>query len=147
MQNYDPTIPVQAPPYGKFLSTNLDWTANDVAYIPWTRLDDFVDGEGRRDKHCESSFYIKHSDHKPTAGCPWLEKATYWCGFGPKDIPSREEELPPKKGEYPLVGKGSRPLACKQLLNNHKWRGCMCHFYIKRFRAYPEVIGILFSDR
>jgi hypothetical protein len=56
MQNYDPTILIQAPSYGKFLSINLEWTANDVAYIPWTRLDDFVDGEGRRDKHCETSF-------------------------------------------------------------------------------------------
>ena len=147
MQCFDPTIRVQDPPEGMFSSTDLEWTANDMAYIHWSRRDNFVDGEGRRDILNETSFYIKNSDHKPTPGCSWLEKATYWCGFGPRDIPSREDELPPNKVDFPAAGRGSRPGACKQLFNNHKWRGCRSHFYIRRFKNAPEVIAIFYPDR
>jgi hypothetical protein len=132
---------------GMFSYINLDWTSSDLCYIPWDRLSNFVDGEGRRDKFNEASFFIRNSDHQPPPGAPWLSKLTYWCSFGPSAISNCDPTVPPSPGISPKKGEGSRPRACKALFNNYVKRGCQCHLLVKRFKDYPDVAVIYYATR
>ena len=147
MEFYDPKIRVQVPPFGMFSANNLAWTPSNLCYIPWDRLSNFVDGEGRRDEFNETSFWIINSDHRPAEGASWLTKLTYWCAFGPTAVGNCEVGVPPMKGTFPKVGPGSRPRARKILFNKHIKRGCQSHFLVKRFKDYPNVGAIWYQNR
>jgi hypothetical protein len=147
MEFYDPDIRVQAPSMGMFSYIDLKWTASGLCYIPWDRLSNFRDGEGRRDKFNEASFFIRNSDHQPPPGAPWLTKQTYWCAFGPDVIANCDPAVPPMHGTSPKEGIGSRPKARKSLFNNHMKRGCQCHFFVKRFKDYADVAVIYYPTR
>jgi len=57
-------LPIQDPPVGLFSCDALLWTAG-FAHIPWCRLQDFVDGEGRRDSEMDSSFFTRDRNAHP----------------------------------------------------------------------------------
>jgi hypothetical protein len=147
MEHFDSSMPVQCPRTGMFSSDQLVWSESDIAQIPWSRLSDFVDGEGRRDSTRETSFYIKNSDHCPSPGSSWLLRLTYWCAFGPELVPLSEVAVPPMHGTFPKEGPGSRPRARKELFNNHLKQGCLCNFKVKRFKDSPGVCVIQYPRR
>jgi hypothetical protein len=147
MEHFDSSMPVQCPRTGMFSSKQLVWSESDIAQIPLSRLSDFVDGEGRRDSTRQTSFYIKHSDHCPSPGSPWLVRLTYWCAFGLQLVPLSEVTVSPMHGTFPKDVLGSRPKACKELFNNHLKQGCLCNFKVKRFKDSPGVGVIQYPRR
>jgi hypothetical protein len=147
MEHFDSNTPIQCPRTGMFSSNQLTWSTFDIAHIPWSRLSDFVDGEGRRESGRETSFYIRNSDHCPIPRSSWLVRLTYWCAFGPKHVPLSDVAVPPMRGTFPKEGPGSRPRACKHLFNNHLKQGCLCNFTVKRFKDSPEVCVIQYPQR
>ena len=140
-------VPIQSPPKGPFSSAHLCWTNENIASIPWDRWKDFKDGEGRKDPHHETTFFIKDSKHKPGTYAPWLSIRVFWCHFGPEDIPSCTPAAPPMKGTFPSEGSGSRPRAHKAKYNNHTKRGCQCHFVMTRYKDDPDVAVLNFKNR
>lgn len=138
----DPADDVQSPPTGMFSSKDLQWTRHFEASIPWGRLSDFVDGEGRRDNEFETSFSIRTSKYQiPTDNIPWSEYKVYWCAYGPQDDGVQEPPIPPADGTFPKSGLGSRPLNHKLQFNNHAKRGCTCHFIVKRLTMFEHNTG------
>ena len=145
---FNPELPIQSPSTGTLSSLALHWSELDVAHIPWDRLQDFVDGEGKRVEHMETSFWIRDSKFKAgSVGANWLCRKTLWCAFGPTNTPSIEPIAPPRKGTFPKEGLGSRPRAQKKLYNNHQKRGCQCHFRVTQFKVDPDVCVIYFTNR
>lgn len=139
---------IQDQPPGPFSSDNLIWHPGDFAYIPWNRIDDFRDGEGRRDPTCESSFHIRSSKTpKSNQLCQWSEYIIFWCSFGPSEEPTVVPAVPPMNGTYPSTGPGSRTRNRKKLFNNHRKRGCQCHFIVRRFNERPSAAHISFQNR
>ena len=140
-------VPIQDPPPGIFSSNELVWTAKNVAHIPWARVQDFVDGEGRRDLELETSFWIRNSNRPSGPNANLMTKKVYWCHFGPLDEPSCVPAIPPLQGTHPKEGPGSRPRARKKAFNNHPKRGCRCHFLVKRYKVAPDVAEIVYDHR
>ena len=152
----DSRIPILVPPDGLFNANALQWawdytgrTPVEIARIPEDRLDDFVDGEGRRTMEFETSFWIRRSNSNPGPKSAWVKTITYWCAYGPQNIPSRLPAAPPMKGTFPPFGKGenSRPRARKKDFNDHLKRGCMCNFVVIIYKSAPKVAVIYYRQR
>jgi hypothetical protein len=139
-------LPCQDPPKGIFSANELIWT-EDIATFPANRLENFIDGEGRRDKTNETSFFIRNNKLSKSAKSNQIERKILWCSFGPHDTPRRPPQVIPQKGTYPDKGEGSRPRAVKKNFNNHTKRGCQCHFIVKRYKDAPDVIEVTYRHR
>jgi hypothetical protein len=50
-------IPCQDAPKGIFSANELTWI-DDIATFPANRLENFIDGKGRRDKTNETLFFV-----------------------------------------------------------------------------------------
>ncbi len=138
---------IQDPAPGPFSSHDLTWNPGDVAYIPWSRLDDFKDGEGRRDPTCESSFHIRSSKTPHSESTTWSKYIVLWCSYGPSVECTSIPIIPPLAGTCPKSGPGSRPRNHKKAFNNHIKRGCQCHFIVRRYKDRPTVAEITFKEK
>jgi hypothetical protein len=81
----------------------------ELACILDDRVEDFVDGEGRRCIEFETSFSIRRSKANPGPNAAWVKTTTYWCAFGPENILAQIPNKIPKRGTYPDQGKNNRP--------------------------------------
>ncbi|XP_039057707.1 uncharacterized protein LOC120201102 isoform X2 [Hibiscus syriacus] len=128
-------LPVQDPPCTEFSAAHLTWVkveggrqgGDDIALIPFSRVDDFVKGESSNEE-CPASFRIE-SRRKRSEGSitkprvdGYLEYTLYWCSYGPEDYRDCESGLGDDSNFKPTTGKGSRPG------RRHMMRGCLCHF-------------------
>lgn len=145
--DFKPYELLQNPPPGNFSSDALCWSPYHSALIPWTRLTDFKDGEGRKDEDFESSFHIRRSKKAPSELTNWTESKTFWCSYGPADDEACLPAIPPLNCTKPKDGPGSRPRARKKLYNNHTKRGCQCHFIANRLRDHPHIAEITYKSR
>ncbi|KAH7845854.1 hypothetical protein Vadar_006700 [Vaccinium darrowii] len=146
-------LPVQDPPSAEFSAAHLNWIqveggrqgGDNIALIPYTRVDDFVKGESGN-AECPASFRVE-SRRKRTEGSVskprvdgYLEYTLYWCSYGPEDYRDTESggDGPNNK---PASGKGSRPG------RRHMMRGCLCHFTVKRLYTRPFLALIIYNQR
>ncbi|KAL3701242.1 hypothetical protein R1sor_019264 [Riccia sorocarpa] len=136
-------------PAGKLTSANLQWGDGDVAYIPLSRMKDFVSGEGSSDPNFETNFFIRDSRRGSIEGsnASLLHLWRYYCAYGPEDEgEARNPSVALVPREKPKTGDGSRPRK-KKVYNNHQKRGCQCHFMVRRWVHAPDVCEIKFIER
>ncbi|KAG8635841.1 uncharacterized protein LOC110603869 isoform X3 [Manihot esculenta] len=127
-------LPVQDPPSAEFSATHIKWVkieggrqgGDDIALIPFARVDDFVKGESSN-AECPASFRIE-SRRKRSEGSiskprvdGYLEYTLYWCSYGPEDYRDSESGIGDVSNIRPATGKGSRPG------RRHMMRGAPCH--------------------
>ncbi|GLJ05616.1 hypothetical protein SUGI_0021320 [Cryptomeria japonica] len=146
-------LPVQEPPTIVFNSSDLNWSkvegwgqnVDNVARIPFSRVDDFVKGESSSTEY-PTKFRVEarrkktdYSSYKPRVD-GYLEYILYWCCYGPDDHRKGGTSRPSRKCIKPSKKKSSagRP---------HTKRGCMCHFIVKRLYAQPSVALIIYNQR
>ncbi|OUZ99897.1 zinc finger protein [Macleaya cordata] len=147
-------LPVQDPPCAEFSAAHINWVkveggrqgGDDVALIPFCRVDDFVKGESTN-VECPASFRIE-SRRKRTEGSVskprvdgYLEYTLYWCSYGPEDYRDSESGVGENSNYKPQSGKGSRPG------RRHMMRGCLCHFTVKRLYTRPFLALIIYNQR
>lgn len=148
-------LPVQDPPFAEFSAAHIKWVkveggrqgGDDIALIPFARVDDFVKGESSN-AECPASFRIESKRKRPEGSVSkprvdgYLEYTLYWCSYGPEDY--RESESGMVDGSSmmkPASGKGSRPG------RRHMMRGCLCHFTVKRLYTRPLIALIIYNQR
>ncbi|KAH9326839.1 hypothetical protein KI387_007017, partial [Taxus chinensis] len=111
------TLPVQEPPTIEFSSSDLVWVkvegwgqnVDNVARIPFSRVNDFVKGESSSIEH-PTKFRVEARRKKPECSSykprvdGYLDYILYWCCYGPDDHrkggtsrPSRRCIKPSKK--------------------------------------------------
>ncbi|KAI3923717.1 hypothetical protein MKW98_011347 [Papaver atlanticum] len=147
-------LPVQDPPCAEFSAALINWVkveggrqgGDDVALIPFSRVDDFVKGESAN-VECPASFRVE-SRRKRTEGSVskprvdgYLEYTLYWCSYGPEDYRHSDSSVGDNLNSKPQSGKGSRPG------RRHMMRGCLCHFTVKRLYTRPHLALIIYSQR
>lgn len=147
-------LPVQDPPRTEFSASQLEWVkivggrqgGDDVALIPFARVEDFVKGESSN-ADCPASFRVESrrrrregSTSKPRVD-GYIEYTLYWCSYGPEDYRDNESVVGDSLGMKPLSGKGSRPG------RHHMMRGCLCHFTVKRLYIRPSIALIIYNQR
>ncbi|KAL3500469.1 hypothetical protein ACH5RR_039562 [Cinchona calisaya] len=148
------SLPVQDPPCAEFSAAHLNWVhvqggrqgGDDIALIPFCRVDDFVKGESNNAK-CPASFRIESrrkrregSVRKPRVD-GYLEYTLYWCSYGPEDYRDNGSGFGDNTNLKPATGKGSRPG------RRHMMRGCLCHFTVKRSYTRPLLALIIYNQR
>ncbi|XP_076912594.1 uncharacterized protein LOC143570961 [Bidens hawaiensis] len=143
-------IPVQNPSVDDFCAADLKWFKfgtpehhDDVALIPYTRVDEFIFGEcsnvesptrfhiERGRKRLKGSLHEYKSDE-------YLHFRLYWCSFGPENYGEDGVELPSRKYRLNTRNRAALP---------QSMRGCMCHFVVKRLYARPSLALIIYNDR
>ncbi|KAJ8751867.1 hypothetical protein K2173_026068 [Erythroxylum novogranatense] len=163
MKGHDPKMPrmedilnlsVQDPPFAEFSASQIKWVkveggrqgGDDIALIPFARVDDFVKGESSN-AECPASFRIE-SRRKRSEGSiikprvdGYLEYTLYWCSYGPEDYRDNESGIGDGSNTKPATGKGSRPG------RRHMMRGCLCHFTVKRLYIRPLLALIIYNQR
>ncbi|KAI3977339.1 hypothetical protein MKX01_000252 [Papaver californicum] len=137
-------LPVQDPPCAEFSAALINWVkvkggrqgGDDVALIPFCRVDDFVKGESAnsRRKRTEGSLSKPKVDD-------YLEYTLYWCSYGPEDYRDSASGVGDNLNSKPQSGKGSRPG------RRHMMRGCLCHFTVKRLYTRPLLALIIYNQR
>ncbi|XP_051151110.1 uncharacterized protein LOC127265380 [Andrographis paniculata] len=147
-------LPVQDPPYAEFSAVHINWVkvdggrqgGDDIALIPFSRVDDFVKGESSN-AECPASFRVE-SRRKRAEGSlnrprvdGYLEYTLYWCSYGPEDYRDVEPQIGEISSSKPATGKGSRPG------RRHMMRGCLCHFTVKRLYTRPLLALIIYNQR
>ncbi|KAI6680081.1 hypothetical protein NL676_033962 [Syzygium grande] len=147
--------PVQDPPCAEFSASQLKWVkilggrqgGDDVALIPFARVEDFVKGESSN-ADCPASFRIESrrrrregSTNKPRSQEFILACCRYWCSYGPEDYRNNESGVGDTTSMKPVSGKGSRPG------RRHMMRGCVCHFTVKRLYIRPLIALIIYNQR
>ncbi|KAJ4707996.1 Zinc finger protein [Melia azedarach] len=147
-------LPVQDPPCAEFSAAYLKWVkveggrqgGDDIALIPFARVEDFVKGESSN-AECPASFRIE-SRRKRSEGSiskprvdGYLEYTLYWCSYGPEDYRDSESSNGDGSDVKPATGKGSRPG------RRHMMRGCVCHFTVKRLYTRPLLALIIYNQR
>ncbi|XP_050207381.1 uncharacterized protein LOC126656803 [Mercurialis annua] len=147
-------IPVQDPPYAEFSAENIKWVevdggrqgGDDIALIPYSRVEDFVKGESSN-AECPASFRVE-SRRKRSEGSisrprvdGYLEYTLYWCSYGPEDYRDNESGIGDGSSSKPATGKGSRPG------RRHMMRGCLCHFTVKRLYTRPLLALVIYNQR
>ncbi|KAH9799410.1 swim-type domain-containing protein [Citrus sinensis] len=147
-------LPVQDPPCVEFSAANLKWVkveggrqgGDDIALIPFARVEEFVKGESSN-AECPASFRIE-SRRKRSEGSiskprvdGYLEYTLYWCSYGPEDYRDSESGNGDGSNVKPATGKGSRPG------RRHMMRGCLCHFTVKRLYTRPLLALIIYNQR
>eukprot|EP01018_Ginkgo_biloba_P021358 Gb_34654 [translate_table: standard] len=145
-------LPVQDPPSKEFSSSHLNWSkveghhhsVDDVALIPFSRVEDFVKGESEN-VECPTRFHIergrkrvKGSSSKKRRADEYIEYRLYWCSFGPENYGEGGAALPSRK--FRLGGR-------KKVVRPQSMRGCMCHFTVKRLYTRPSVALIIYNQR
>ncbi|XP_075485679.1 uncharacterized protein LOC142525307 isoform X2 [Primulina tabacum] len=148
------SLPVQDPPYPEFSAAHINWVkveggrqgGDDIALIPFSRVDDFVKGESS-DAECPANFRVesrrKRSEgslHKPRVD-GYLEYTLYWCSYGPEDYRDVDSNIGENSVIKPSSGKGSRPG------RRHMMRGCLCHFTVKRLYTRPLLALVIYNQR
>ncbi|KAL2525513.1 zinc ion binding [Abeliophyllum distichum] len=148
------SLPVQDPPYVEFSAAHLNWVkveggrqgGDDIALIPFARVDDFVKGESSN-AECPARFRIESRRKRPEGSLNkprvdgYLEYTLYWCSYGPEDYRDSESGIGENSSIKPASGKGSRPG------RRHMMRGCLCHFTIKRLYTRPLLALIIYNQR
>ncbi|OVA08710.1 zinc finger protein [Macleaya cordata] len=143
-------IRLQDPPEEEFSSADLSWTKfgtsehhDDVALIPYDRVDAFIIGECSI-VECPTRFHIEKG-RKRTEGSlksyksdEYLEYRLYWCSFGPENYGEGGEILPSRRYRLNTRNRAARP---------QSMRGCTCHFIVKRLYARPSIALIIYNDR
>ncbi|MCO5613306.1 hypothetical protein L7F22_067582 [Adiantum nelumboides] len=138
-------IKVQYPVEGLFDATSLRWevvqdphskyNALQVAYIPWARMEDFINGESaKEDWSTRFNVHWRRSKQENALKRPsadsYLTQIGFWCAFGPDDF--RGEILEPTSKRRGEAGK-------------HK-SGCQCHFTVSQLYLWPHVGRINFIE-
>ncbi|XP_054798607.1 uncharacterized protein LOC129303357 [Prosopis cineraria] len=147
-------LPVQDPPCPEFSAAHIKWVkveggrqgGDDIALIPFARVDDFVKGESSN-AECPANFRIE-SRRKRSEGSiskprvdGYLEYTLYWCSYGPEDYRESQSAFRDGTSTKPASGKGSRPG------RRHMMRGCLCHFTVKRLYMRPLLALIIYNQR
>ncbi|KAI3771225.1 hypothetical protein L6452_02384 [Arctium lappa] len=147
-------LPVQDPSGSELSAAHLDWAkveggrqgGNDIALIPFARVNDFVKGESTN-AECLASFRIESRRKRPEGSVikprvdGYLEYTLYWCSYGPEDYRDIDAGLLDSLNNKPASGKGSRPG------RRHMMRGCLCHFTVKRLYTRPHVALIIYNQQ
>ncbi|XP_057960007.1 uncharacterized protein LOC131152257 isoform X2 [Malania oleifera] len=147
-------LPLQDPPCAEFSAAQIKWVkveggrqgGDDIALIPFSRVDDFVKGESAN-AECPASFRIesRRKRHEGSISKPrvdaYLEYTLYWCSYGPEDYRESEIGMGDGTNTKPASGKGSRPG------RRHMMRGCLCHFTVKRLYIRPLLALIIYNQR
>lgn len=144
-------IPVQDPPNEDFSAADLSWTkfgntehyVDEVALIPYSRVDAFIIGECSN-VECPTRFHIERGRKRERGSLKhyksdeYLEYRMYWCSFGPENYGEGGGILPSRKYRLNTRNRAARP---------QSMRGCTCHFVVKRLYARPSVALIIYNDR
>ncbi|KAG9459315.1 hypothetical protein H6P81_003823 [Aristolochia fimbriata] len=147
-------LPVQDPPCAEFSAVHINWAkiggghqgGDDIALIPFSRVEDFVKGESANSE-CPASFRIESRRKRPEGSVikprvdGYLEYTLYWCSYGPEDYRECDPSMGDGQNTKPISGKGSRPG------RRHLMRGCLCHFTVKRLYTRPLLALIIFNQR
>ncbi|KAF7830218.1 uncharacterized protein G2W53_012551 [Senna tora] len=147
-------LPVQDPPCPEFSAAHIKWIkveggrqgGDDIALIPFARVDDFVKGESSN-AECPASFRIESRRKRPEGSITkprvdgYLEYTLYWCSYGPEDYRESESSIAEGTNTKPASGKGSRPG------RRHMMRGCLCHFTVKRLYMRPLLALLIYNQR
>lgn len=148
------SLPVQDPPYSEFSAAHINWVkveggrqgGDDIALIPFSRVDDFVKGESSN-AECPATFRVESRRKRPEGSLNkprvdgYLEYTLYWCSYGPEDYRDSEPHIGENSSIKPASGKGSRPG------RRHMMRGCLCHFTVKRLYTRPLLALIIYNQR
>ncbi|KAI3877872.1 hypothetical protein MKX03_000308 [Papaver bracteatum] len=143
-------IKLQNPPEEEFTSADLTWTKygtsehhDDVALIPYERVDSFIIGECSIAEF-PTRFHIEKG-RKRTRGSltsyksdEYLEYRLYWCSFGPENYGEGGEILPSRRYRINTRNRAARP---------QSMRGCTCNFIVKRLYARPSAALLIYNDR
>ncbi|XP_065849062.1 uncharacterized protein [Euphorbia lathyris] len=147
-------LPVQDPPCAELSAAHIKWVkveggrqgGDDIALIPFSRVEAFVNGESSN-AECPASFRIE-SRRKRSEGSiskprvdGYLEYTLYWCSYGPEDYRDADSATTDGSNVKPATGKGSRPG------RRHMMRGCLCHFTVKRLYTRPLLALIIYNQR
>jgi hypothetical protein len=133
---------VQTPAPGPFNSSVLKWFSEE-AYIPITRVKDFIEGEEHREGF-ECKFTIRKTEDRLESNGKKLIR--YWCSYGPTDL-RKDVALALSGGNVPEVGEGSRPSSQRKKLGFSSARGCRCHFAVIYLKDRPEACLIRWLSR
>ncbi|KAG6409625.1 hypothetical protein SASPL_127666 [Salvia splendens] len=147
-------LPVQDPPYSEFSAAHINWFkveggrqgGDDIALIPFSRVDDFVKSESSN-ADCPARFRVESRRKRPEGSLSrprvdgYLEYTLYWCSYGPEDYRDVEPHIGENSSIKPASGKGSRPG------RRHMMRGCLCHFTVKRLYTRPLLALIIYNQR
>ncbi|XP_020265056.1 uncharacterized protein LOC109840725 isoform X2 [Asparagus officinalis] len=144
-------IPVQDPPSDEFSAVDLTWTkyaatehnVDDVALIPYDRIDAFISGECSN-VECPTRFHIERG-RKRDKGSPreyksdeYLVYRLYWCSFGPENYGEGGSILPSRRYRLNTRNRAARP---------QSMRGCNCHFAVKQLYHRPSLALIIYHER
>ncbi|KAL2649747.1 hypothetical protein R1flu_017875 [Riccia fluitans] len=120
---------------GPFSSENLKWTQN-VAYIPYVRLKDFIAGESSGPEN--PTIFIPRKRYMRMQGSlsapdqdSYLEHTYYHCAFGGTDASRKEKNA---TSLFVMRKKESGD------------KGCLCCFEVKRFYLHPHVAKIIYES-
>lgn len=143
-------LPVQDPSEQDFSSVDLNWSKfgtsehhDDVAIIPYARVDTFIVGECSR-VECPTQFHIERGRNRQKGSLKeyksdeYLEYRMYWCSFGPENYGEGGDILPSRKYRLKTRNRAPRP---------QSMRGCTCHFIVKRLYARPSLALIIYNER
>ncbi|KAK9021079.1 hypothetical protein V6N11_011084 [Hibiscus sabdariffa] len=144
-------LPVQDPAEQEFSSADLTWTKygtaehhDDVALIPYARVDEFIIGECSN-VECPTRIFHIERGRKRSMGClkeyksdEYLEYRLYWCSFDPENYGEGGSVLPSRRYRLNTRNRAARP---------QSMRGCTCHFVVKRLYARPSLALIIFNER
>ncbi|KAK6918635.1 hypothetical protein RJ641_017057 [Dillenia turbinata] len=143
------TLPRQNPPSLEFSSADLEWSKvegwrdkiNNVALIPFERVNDFVKGESSN-KDCPTRFHVE-ARRKKSSDKPYkpkvdgvLEYILYWCSYGPDDHRKGGIVRPSRSTYVPKNKSAGRP-------NTKRW--CTCHFIVKCLSAEPTLALLIYN--
>lgn len=144
------SIQVQDPSGEEFSAADLAWTKrvtdeqhDDVALIPYERVDAFIMGESLN-AECPTRFHIergrrrKEGSLKTYNSDDYLEYRVYWCSFGPENYGEGGGILYSRRYRLNTRNRAARP---------QSMRGCTCHFTVKRLYARPSVALIIYNNR
>ncbi|GLJ23594.1 hypothetical protein SUGI_0446820 [Cryptomeria japonica] len=134
-------LPVQEPPTIVFSSSDLNWSkvegwgqnVDNVARIPFSRVDDFVKGESLSIEY-PTKFRVEarrkkteYSSYKPRVD-GYLEYILYWCCYGPDDHRKGGTSRPSRKCIKPSMKKSSAGPLGDHIQREHVDKsGSPCH--------------------
>uniref|UniRef100_A0A0E0FGY3 SWIM-type domain-containing protein n=1 Tax=Oryza nivara TaxID=4536 RepID=A0A0E0FGY3_ORYNI len=144
-------LAVQDPPGEEFSAADLRWVKyassehqrDDVALIPYERMDAFIAGECSNPE-CPTRFHIERGRKRDRGTLrevrsdDYLLYRMYWCSFGPENYGEGGTILPSRKYRLNTRNRAARP---------QSMRGCTCHFAIKRLYARPSLVLIIYHER
>ncbi|KAB1669236.1 hypothetical protein ES319_1Z063200v1 [Gossypium barbadense] len=140
-------IPVQDP-QAEFSSADLTWKKfgtsehqDDVALIPYTRVNDFIIGECCN-VECPTRFHIERGRKRSKGSVKEYKNDDYlyWCSFGPENYGEGGGILPSRK--YRLNTRFKHPIRAAR---PQCMRGCTCHFVVKRLYTRPSLVLIIYN--